>query len=64
MARVEKRLRELEVQLGDSELYTEARKEELSELVWEQGRLRAEGSEKEERWLELHQQLEDLESES
>jgi ATP-binding cassette, subfamily F, member 3 len=62
MARGDKRLAEIENLLGDGELYAEERKEELAELVWEQGRMRGEASEKEERWLELQQQLEELEA--
>ncbi|MCZ6828031.1 MAG: ATP-binding cassette domain-containing protein [Gammaproteobacteria bacterium] len=63
LARAETKLSALEEQLADAELYTVGRKEELADLVWEQGRLQAEADQLEEHWLELHEELEALERE-
>ena len=62
IAKAEAALAELEQQLGDSGLYHENRKEELTDLVWQQSKRRNEADQLEESWLELQQQLEDLES--
>jgi ATP-binding cassette subfamily F protein 3 len=56
------RLDRLEEQLADGELYHEERKDELAQLVMEQGTLRSESSKLEDEWLELTQQLEQLET--
>ena len=47
--------------LGESDLYTAVRKEELAELLQQEGRLKAQAAALEERWLELQEQLEELE---
>jgi ATP-binding cassette subfamily F protein 3 len=61
LSKAETRLKELENLLADADLYREERKDELADLVWEQGRLRNETTQLEEQWLEMHQQLEALE---
>jgi ATP-binding cassette subfamily F protein 3 len=63
MARAETKLDAIEEQLTEADLYSEARKEELADLVWRQGRLRAEADQLEEHWLELQEELENLERE-
>jgi ATP-binding cassette subfamily F protein 3 len=63
MGRAETKMTALEEQLADAELYTEGRREELADLVWQQGRLRSESEALEEHWLELQEQLENLERE-
>ncbi len=55
-------LASLQDRLGESDLYTAGRKEELAELLQQEGRLKALAAELEERWLELQEQLESLES--
>jgi len=62
MARAESRLGDLEIRLADTGLYDKARKNELDELLQEQGRLRREGESLEDSWLSLQEELEQLEA--
>ncbi|NCF16896.1 MAG: ATP-binding cassette domain-containing protein [Haliea sp.] len=62
IATVEQALARLQEQLGDSELYSDGRREELADLLKREGELKTRAGELEERWLELQQSLEDLES--
>lgn len=62
MTKVEQRLSELEADLLDNSLYEAERKAELDTKLREQGQLKNEASELEERWLELHDKLEALEA--
>jgi ATP-binding cassette subfamily F protein 3 len=62
LGEAESRLAELESLLADNDLYREERKEELADLIWEQGRLTQEAEQLEERWLELNQLLEETDS--
>lgn len=61
MEKVATALADIEAKLGDPAIYQETRKEELADLVWEQGKLRNQATQLEESWLESQQQLEDLE---
>ena len=55
------RLAALESRLADSALYAEERKQELDDLLKDEGRLRQQSEELEETWLNLQQELEQLE---
>jgi ATP-binding cassette, subfamily F, member 3 len=61
MAKAEKALAEVQAQLGDADLYTEARKQELSTLLKQEGELKAQAETLEEAWLTLQESLEALE---
>jgi len=63
MERLQRKLREAEEQLADETLYEEARKDDLTDLLLEQGRLKSALEETEEQWLEYQQQLEEAEAE-
>ncbi len=63
MEAAESALAAINERLADSGLYDGGRKAELDELLREQGRLRQETSELENRWLTLQQELETLEAE-
>jgi ATP-binding cassette subfamily F protein 3 len=60
--KTENELGALQEQLGDSELYSQDRKQELSELLRREGELKARAADLEDRWLDLQQTLEELES--
>ena len=62
MSRVERELSLLQETLADAALYSEARKAELAQLLQAEGGLKAQAEQLEERWLELQQSVEDLES--
>ena len=47
--------------LSDNDLYSDARKDELAELLRREGELKAEAESLEETWLEHQQALEDIE---
>ncbi|MEM0955094.1 MAG: ATP-binding cassette domain-containing protein [Pseudomonadota bacterium] len=55
-------LAELDTQLTDSSLYETARKQELDQLLKDQGRLRQETASLDDTWLNLQQELESLEA--
>jgi ATP-binding cassette subfamily F protein 3 len=61
MDKVSTALAAIEARLSEPAIYEESRKEELADLVWEQGKLRNQAEQLEESWLEFQQQLEDLE---
>jgi len=58
LQRCQRALQRLEEQLADAGLYEAARRDELQELLQEQGRQRRHCDELEERWLELQETLE------
>ncbi len=62
MTGVAEELLEVRDRLADPDLYTDAGGEALAELVAREGRLKAEAGDLEERWLELQQALEDLQT--
>ncbi|MEH6585096.1 MAG: ATP-binding cassette domain-containing protein [Halioglobus sp.] len=61
MAKLEKSLATIQEQLADSDLYTEVRKNELSELLQQEGELKSRADTLEETWLELQEQIEQAE---
>jgi ATP-binding cassette subfamily F protein 3 len=62
MADLDSELAGIESRLADADLYTEARKTELADLLKAQGELRLRATTLEERWLSLQESLEELES--
>ena len=62
MAAVESEQAQLQTQLGDTDLYTEARKQDLANLLKREGELKATAVQLEETWLEQQQELEELQS--
>ncbi len=60
MAEVARVLQELREQLGNSELYTEANKQTLANLLKREGELKVRAAELDEIWLEQQQTLEEL----
>jgi len=63
LEQVTAQLEQLEQQLGDSDLYSDARKEELKQLLANQASLRQEQETVEMEWLERQETLEQLEAE-
>jgi ATP-binding cassette subfamily F protein 3 len=61
MSEVEAALASLQSRLGESELYTASHRDELAALLQQEGRLKAQATALEERWLELQEQLEQVE---
>ncbi len=61
MAKNEGALQEVQDLLSDNDLYSDARKDELAELLRREGELKAEAESLEETWLEHQQALEDIE---
>lgn len=59
----EEELTGIETRLHDAGLYQEERKEELKQLLQEQGRLRQQSEQLEEEWLQQSEALEELKSE-
>ncbi len=62
MAQAESELETMQAKLGDSDLYTETRKEELAELLKREGELKSRSELLEETWFEQQQELEQLEA--
>jgi len=62
MSSAEAELASVQTQLSDTDLYLEARKEDLAGLLKQEGQLKTVALELEDRWLELQQELEELES--
>ena len=62
LAAADTELAELESRLADPDIYGDARKDELADLLRRQGELRVSATELEERWLTLQASLEELES--
>ena len=60
MARLEEQLERLQELLSDTDLYSEARKQELADLLARDANLKARSAQLEDTWLEVQQQLEDL----
>jgi len=60
MTEVDRVLRELREQLGNSELYTDANKQTLANLLKREGELKVRAAELDEIWLEQQQTLEEL----
>ncbi len=60
MASVEAEQAELQTRLGDTDLYTESRKQDLAQLLQREGELKVAATELEETWLEQQQALEEL----
>jgi ATP-binding cassette subfamily F protein 3 len=60
MASVSQSLQVVRDQLGDSDLYTEARKHSLAELLKREGELKTRAQELDDLWLEQQQALEEL----
>ena len=63
MDKLSAELSTLEDRLGDATLYEDSRRDELTELLRQQGYCKAELSQAEESWLEKSTQLEELSSE-
>ena len=61
MTKLEKSLSTLQTQLGDSDIYSETRKQELSELLQQEGELKSRADALEETWLELQEEIEQAE---
>jgi ATP-binding cassette subfamily F protein 3 len=62
MAEVEAEQEKLQTQLGDTDLYSAARRDDLADLLKREGELKIRAVELEESWLEQQQTLEELES--
>ncbi len=62
MAAVESEQAQLQTQLGDTDLYTETRKQDLADLLKREGELKATAVQLEETWLAQQQELEELQS--
>lgn len=62
IAKSDQSLARIEEALADTELYEASQKQKLQELLQEQGRLRQEKEQQEEKWFELQDQLESLQS--
>lgn len=62
MEQLQTKLQKLEQTLADQSLYDESRKEKLTELLQEQGQLKAALEDTEEQWLSLQEQLEAAQS--
>jgi ATP-binding cassette subfamily F protein 3 len=62
MSAAEAELELLQTRLGDSDLYSDQRRGELAGLLKQEGQLKSRAEELEERWLELQQELEELET--
>ena len=60
MATAEKQLAEIELKLLDTSIYDESNKEQLQDLLLEQGRLKTQAQSLEEEWLDMSEQLESL----
>lgn len=60
MSAVEQELEQLQATLGDSDIYSESRKEELASCLKREGDLKQMSAELEERWLEQQEELEEL----
>jgi ATP-binding cassette subfamily F protein 3 len=60
MAQTEQRLESVQQRLSDTTLYDEGCKEELADLLREEGELQRRSGELDERWLEQQQALEQL----
>ena len=63
MTAAEQTLAKLQEQLADPELYTDGSKDALGRLLKEEGELKTQAAQLEERWLELQQTLEELNAE-
>ncbi len=62
MAEVDDEQEELQTRLGDTDLYSTARKDDLAALLKREGELKIRAAELEESWLEQQQILEELEN--
>ncbi len=62
MEKLQATLEKLQETLGDTELYTDSRKDELAALLREEGQLRQGIEEHETRWLALQDELESIEA--
>ena len=60
MARAESELEAMQSELGDSDLYSEVRKEELANLLKQEGELKIHAQHLEEAWFEQQHELEEL----
>ena len=60
MAAAESELQEMQAVLSDSDLYSEARKGELADLVKREGELKVQAEQLEEAWFEQQHELEEL----
>ena len=60
LSAVEAERAEVQVRLGDTDLYTEGRKHDLAALLKREGELKARAAELEEAWMEQQQALEEL----
>ena len=63
MAKLEQKLDEVQAQLADTDIYSEARKDDLAALLKLEGELKSAAESLEQDWLELQEQIEELESE-
>lgn len=62
LSKVQNQLTELEQKLADNSLYDNSRKEELKQLLAQQAQLKTQESELEEAWLEIMEQLEQMQA--
>ncbi len=62
MAEVEAEQAKLQTQLGDTDLYSAARRDDLADLLKREGELKIRAAQLEDSWLEQQQILEELES--
>ena len=60
MSAVEAEQAELQTRLGDTDLYTDGRKQDLADLLQREGELKARATQLEEAWLEQQQALEEI----
>ena len=64
MTKLESSLSTLQTQMGDTDLYSENRKQELSDLLQQEGELKTRAEALEETWLELQEEIEQAEGEA
>ncbi|MFC0267701.1 ABC-F family ATP-binding cassette domain-containing protein [Kushneria aurantia] len=62
LEKTQQTLADVEQQLGDAELYDDAHKERLTELLRRQGELKAQQAQQEQAWMEAEEALEEMEA--
>jgi ATP-binding cassette subfamily F protein 3 len=60
MAKANQSLEEIQAVLGDADIYTDQRKAELAELLQQEGQVKTQMEQLEERWLEIEQALDEI----
>ena len=62
MTKIENSLAALQERLGDADIYSEARKNELAELLRQEGEFKSRADALEETWLELQEEIEQVQA--